>query len=131
MILLAAGVFVAWTQLRPHSDALRFAAQDAVSSGVWLTLLITIVYTLDRWVSLAYLASLGPWREHIAKRQRFAPRAAARIAECEITELWQSTPYRKQDRIDRFVGGRPRRLAQRRNPYSTHGRPPRHRRGGR
>lgn len=104
MILLAVGVFVAWTQLRPHSAALKFAAQDAVSSAVWLTLLITIIYTLDRWISLAYLASLGPWREHIAKRPRFAPRAAARIADCEITELWQSTPYRKQDRIDRFVG---------------------------
>ncbi|SNX88506.1 hypothetical protein SAMN06272735_8958 [Streptomyces sp. TLI_55] len=104
MILLAAGVFVAWTQLRPHSAALKFAAQDAVSAAVWLALLVTIVYILDRWISLAYLASLGPWRERIARRPRFAPRAAARIADCEITEVWQSTPYRKQDRIDRFVG---------------------------
>ncbi|MGA5508525.1 hypothetical protein [Streptomyces umbrinus] len=104
MILLAVGVFVAWTQIRPYTPVLRLAIQDAVSAAVWLALLLSATYALDRWVSLAYLASLGPWREQIARRPRFAPRSAARIADCEATELWQSTPYRKEAGADRFVG---------------------------
>ncbi|MGW5659852.1 hypothetical protein ACWEWG_07070 [Streptomyces sp. NPDC003758] len=104
MALLAAGVFLAWTQIRPYAPVLKFAIQDAVSAAVWLALLLSVTYTLDRWVSLAYLASLGPWREQIARRPRFAPRSAARIADCETTELWQSTPYRKEAGADRFVG---------------------------
>lgn len=51
--------FIAWTESRPHLAALKFAAQEAVSATVWLTLLITIVHTLDGWISLASLALQG------------------------------------------------------------------------
>lgn len=105
MVVLAVGSLLAWMQLRPHSDLLKFAVQDAVSAGVWLTLLVTATYTVDGWVSLIYVASLKPSRERIALRPRLAPRAASRIAECETAELWQSTPYVKEPNgIHRFVG---------------------------
>ncbi|MFD7778840.1 hypothetical protein [Streptomyces sp. NPDC059753] len=103
-VLLGVVVFVAWTQLRPYTAFLRFALQDAVSTAVFLAILVTVVYALDRWVSLAYLASLDERRGKIAKRPRLAPRAAAKVAECEMAEMWQSAPYRYEETYDRFVG---------------------------
>ncbi|MDG4856735.1 hypothetical protein P8605_00895 [Streptomyces sp. T-3] len=103
--LLAAGTFIAWTQLRPHAATLKSAVQDSISAGVWLTLLVTAIYAVDGWIALMYVASLRASREEIAQRPRFAPRAAARIAECEAAERWQSTPYRKElGGVHRFVG---------------------------
>jgi hypothetical protein len=105
MVVLAAGVLLAWTQLRSHSGMLKFAVQDAVSAGVWLTLLMTAVYTVDGWVALIYMTSLRPSRKEIARHPRLAPRATIRISECEAAELWQSTPYRKEENgVHRFVG---------------------------
>ncbi|MEU0740730.1 hypothetical protein [Streptomyces sp. NPDC006134] len=105
MAVLVVGSIVTWAQLRSHSVVLKFAVQDAVSAGVWLTLLLIAVYTVDGWVALGYMASLRPSRKRIASRPRFAPRAAGRIAECQAAELWQSTPYRKEGNgVHRFVG---------------------------
>ncbi|AWT47965.1 hypothetical protein DMT42_35950 [Streptomyces actuosus] len=105
MIVLAAGGFVAWTLLRSNSLALESLLHDAVSAGVWLTTLSSAVYTLDRWVAVAYPVSLRPSREGITSRPRFAPRASARIAECQAAETWQSTPYKKEEGgVHRFVG---------------------------
>ncbi|MEV6165934.1 hypothetical protein AB0L71_29275 [Streptomyces sp. NPDC052052] len=105
MVVLAAGVFLAWTQLKSQSFLIKSVAQEAVSAGVWLTLLITAVYTVDGWVVLGYMASLKPSRERIARRPRLAPRARARIAQCEKAERWQSTPYLKEKNgAHRFVG---------------------------
>lgn len=104
MLLVIAGGYLAWTRLQPHMPTLTFALRDSVAAAVWTALLLAVVYTVDRWTALAYLASLGPWRHNLATRPRLAPRSAARIAECEVSERWQSVPYRKEDRINRFVG---------------------------
>ncbi|WP_258023869.1 hypothetical protein [Streptomyces bambusae] len=104
LLLVIAGGYMAWSRLRPHTPVLAFAVQDSVAGAVWMTLLLTIAYTVDRWTCLAYLASLGPWHRTPAARPRLAPRASARIAECEVSQRWQSIPYRKEDGINRFVG---------------------------
>ncbi|MFB7338608.1 hypothetical protein ACFCZ6_00945 [Streptomyces hydrogenans] len=102
-LVLGAG-YLAWSRLQPYTPTLMFAVQDSVSVAVWTALLLAAVYTVDRWTGLAYLASLGPWRKAPATRPRCAPRARARIAECEVSERWQSLPYRKEDGGNRFVG---------------------------
>ncbi|MEU8618587.1 hypothetical protein [Streptomyces sp. NPDC048623] len=104
LLLVIAGGYLAWSQVQPRTPTLMFAVQDSVAAAVWTTLLLTVVYTMDRWTGLAYLASLGPWRKAPATRPRLAPRARARIAECEVSERWQSIPYRKEDGVNRFVG---------------------------
>ncbi|MCQ4210405.1 hypothetical protein [Streptomyces longispororuber] len=105
MAVTAAVALLAWTKLKEYSGAVSFAVQDAVSAGVWLTLLLTALYALDGWIALGYALSLRPAREHIARRPRLAPRAATKVAECETTELWQSTPYLKEATgWHRFVG---------------------------
>ncbi|WP_308380054.1 hypothetical protein [Streptomyces sp. ISL-43] len=104
LLLVVAGGYLAWTRLQPHTPTLAFALRDSVAAAVRTALLLASVYTVDRWTALAYLASLGPWRNNPTARPRLAPRAAARIAECEVSEGWQSVPYRKEDRINRFVG---------------------------
>ncbi|MET8696524.1 hypothetical protein ABZV65_28755 [Streptomyces bauhiniae] len=103
MLVLAVGAFLVWTQFESHADAIRFAVQDTVSAGVWLILLTTAVYTVDGWIVLAYMASLRASRERLRCRPRFAPRAAARIAQCEAAESWQGIPYRMEG-THRFVG---------------------------
>ncbi|MEU6403047.1 hypothetical protein [Streptomyces sp. NPDC046985] len=105
LAVLVAGAFLAWTQMTSHSFLLKTMVQDAVSAGVWLTVLITGVYTADGWVVLGYMSSLRPSRERVARRPRLAPRAKARIAQCEKAERWQSTPYLKEKNgAHRFVG---------------------------
>lgn len=104
MALLAAGVFVVWTQVRPWTPLIRQAGIDAIPAAVGVLAAVTAVYWLDRWVAFAYLDSLAPRRENIARRPRLAPMAAKRIAECETTEMWQSIAYQQDEGYDRFVG---------------------------
>ncbi|MEU7031660.1 hypothetical protein AB0A60_33800 [Streptomyces sp. NPDC046275] len=104
LLLVIAGGYLAWSRLQPYTPVLLFAVRDAIAAVVWTALLVAAVYTVDRWVCVAYLASLGPWRKNPTTRPRLAPRAAARIAECEVGERWQSTPYRKEGWVNRFVG---------------------------
>ncbi|WP_432089610.1 hypothetical protein [Streptomyces sp. bgisy095] len=104
LLLVIVGGYLAWSQVQPHTPVLKFAVQDSVAVAVWTTLLLTTVCTMDRWTGLGYLASLGSWRKAPATRPRLAPRARARIAECEVSERWQSIPYRNEDGVNRFVG---------------------------
>ncbi|MFE6664377.1 hypothetical protein ACFVFH_12585 [Streptomyces sp. NPDC057697] len=104
LLLVVAGGYLAWSEVRTHASALSFAVRDSVAAAVWTAFLLTVVHTVDRWSCLAHLASLGPRRRASAVRPRLAPRARARIAECEVTERWQSIPYRKEAGVHRFVG---------------------------
>ncbi|MCX4512901.1 hypothetical protein OHA27_21845 [Streptomyces sp. NBC_01619] len=103
-VFLAAVLFGLWTLIRPRLPVLRDAALDGVLVAPGLLIAITAVYLLDRWVSHAYLQSLRPGREHITERPFLAPFAAKRIDERKVTEQWQSVAYRKEGRVDRFVG---------------------------
>ncbi|MFH8616828.1 hypothetical protein ACH4E8_17335 [Streptomyces sp. NPDC017979] len=102
LLLVITCGYVAWSQMRPHTPTLMFAVQDSVAVAVWTAVLLAVVHTVDRWACLAYLASLGPRRR--APAIRLATRARARIAECGVSERWQSIPYRKEDGVNRFVG---------------------------
>lgn len=104
LLLVLAGGYLAWSEVRPHASTLSFAVRDSVAAAVWAVLLLTVVHTVDRCTCLAYLASLRPQRKAPAVHPRLAPRARIRIAECEVTERWQSIPYRKEAGVHRFVG---------------------------
>ncbi|MFD4316891.1 hypothetical protein [Streptomyces sp. NPDC058548] len=104
LLFVIVGGYLVWSQVQPHSPTLMFAVQDSAAAAVWTLILLAVVYTMDRWTGLAYLASLGPRRKTPSTRPRLAPRARARIAECEVSERWQSIPYRNEDGVNRFVG---------------------------
>lgn len=102
--LLATALFALWTLAKPHLPLLREAAHEGLLVAPYLMVAITAVHLLDRWACHAYVQSLRLGREHIATRPFLAPLAARRIAAHKITEQWQSIAYRREGRVDRFVG---------------------------
>ncbi|SDK02155.1 hypothetical protein [Streptomyces indicus] len=103
--LLAAGALLAWQQLKPHLPLIQRALSDAPSAAFWLSALLSAVYACDRWLALGYVASLSADRKPSAQmRPRLAPGAARRVAACAAAETWQAIPYRREHRVDRFVG---------------------------
>jgi len=103
-VLLAVALFALWTFAKPHLPLLREAALEGFLIAPRLLIAVTAVHLLDRWACHAYLQSLRLGRAHIATRPFLAPFAAKRIAAHEVTEQWQSIAYRREGRVDRFVG---------------------------
>lgn len=103
-VLLVAALFALWTVAKPHLPLLREAALEGLLVAPRLLIVVTALHLLDRWACHAYVQSLRLGRGRIATRPFLAPFAAKRITACEVTERWQSIAYRRESRVDRFVG---------------------------
>ncbi|WP_405686561.1 hypothetical protein [Streptomyces sp. NBC_00057] len=103
-VFLVAALLALWNLAKPHHPLLRDAVLEGLLVAPHLLLATTAVHLLDRWTCHAYVQSLRPGREHIATRPFLAPFAAKRIAAHKVTEQWQSIAYRREGRVDRFVG---------------------------
>lgn len=103
-VLLAVVLFTVWSVIRPWLAVIRTAALDGLVLVPILLAAVSSVYLLDRWACHAYVQSLRPARERIGERPLLAPFAAKRVAGVTVAEQWQSIAYRKESRVDRFVG---------------------------